>query len=226
MNDKSPKEIQTVAAEQAGDKTPKTLMGASLLKDHIRSAIDPDPRSRLRWERKMVIRHVKRALDVKGGETKEERIKRTERELLSKSPWIATSYKKLMYLARQISGKTLGEARLQMKLSRKKHSAEVLYQLDLARDAAMVERGMGLGKHSGEYEPGKVEKKRIRDHRHGRWVDIGDPTRMYIDEAWVNRGPWRGFRPNFRARGRTDVIKMPQASKSRLNRLGVGAPVL
>lgn len=220
-NQTTPEEA-AAAAERAAQGKPKSepplsIMGASLLKSHMRSIVDPDPRSRLRWERKMVIRHVKRALDVKGGETREERIKRTERELLSKSTWLPTSYKKLMYLARQISGKTLGEARLQMKLSRKKHAAEVLYQLDLARDTAMVERGMGLGRHNGEYVPGQEEKKRIRDHRHGRWVDIADPTRMYIDEAWVNRGPWRGKKPNFRARGRVDIIQMPQASKSRLH---------
>lgn len=197
----------------------RSSMGASLVKQHLRSVIDPDPRSRLRWERKMVIRHVTRALDMKGGETKEERIKRTERELLSKSPYIATSYKKLGMLARQIAGKTLGEARQQMKLSRKKHAAEVLFQLDLARDTAIVERGMGLGRHNGEYDVEKTETKRIRDHRNGKWVDIKDPTRMYVDEAWVNRGPWRGKQPNFRARGRVDIIQMPQASKSRLPHL-------
>lgn len=207
---KKEEEMREAAAK---DKTPKSLMGASLMNDHLRSVVDPDPRSRLRWERKMVIRHVTRALDVKGGETKQERIKRTERELLSKSPWIATSYKKLMYLARQISGKTLGEARLQMKMSRKKHAAEVLYQLDLARDTAIVERGMGLGRHNGEYVPGETEKKRIKDHRQGKFIDVVDPTRMYIDEAWVNRGRWRGIKPSFRARGRVDLIKMPQASK-------------
>lgn len=200
-------------------RSPKSLMGASLIRQHIRSVVDPDPRSRLRWERKMVIRHVTRALNVKGGETKEERIKRTERELLSKSPWIATSYKKLGMLARQISGKTLGEARLQMKLSKKKHAAEVLYQLDVARDTAIVERGMGLGKFNGEYDPEKAETKRIRDHRNGKWVDIKDPTRMYVDEVWVNRGPWRGKKASFRARGRVNIIQMPQASKSRLTPL-------
>lgn len=211
---------QQVAAPQEPSKKPseyqlpKSVMGASLVKQHTRHVVDPDPRSRLRWERKMVIRHVTRALDPRGGETKQERIQRTERELLSKSPWIATSYKKLGMLARQIAGKTLGEARMQMKLSRKKHAAEVLYQLDLARDTAMVERGMGLGRLNGEFKP-DAEKKRIRDKRSGKWVDIQDPTRMYVDEVWVNRGPWRGKKPNFRARGRVDIIQMPQASKLR-----------
>lgn len=202
------------AAKAKKEGVPTSTMGASLIGQHIRSVVDPDPRSRLRWERKMVIRHVTRALDVKGGETKTERIKRTEREIVSKSPWIATSYKKLGYLARQIVGKTLYEAKTQMKFSQKKHAAEVLYQLDLARDTAMVERGMGLGKHNGEYDAEDAERKRIRDHRNRKWVDVKDPTRMYVDEAWVNRGPWRGKRPNYRARGRVDIIQMPQASKS------------
>lgn len=204
-------------SKKTATKVPKSLMGASLVKQHMRNVVDPDPRSRLRWERKMVIRHVTRALDFRAGETKQERIKRTERELLSKSPWIATSYKKLGMLARQIAGKTLAEAKLQMKMSRKKHAAEVLYQLDLARDTAIVERGMGLGRFNGEYEPEKAEKKRIRDHRNGKWVDIQDPTRMYVDEVWVNRGPWRGKKPNFRARGRVDIIQMPQASRLRID---------
>lgn len=200
-------------ARQLQLKTNSSVMGASLISDHVRNAVDPDPRSRRRWERKMVIRHVTRCLDARGRETRDERIKRTEREVLSKSTWLATSTKKLMYLARQISGKTLEEAKTQMKFSRKKFAQEVLFELDLARDKGVVERGMGLGKVTGEYTPGKSEKKTIRDDRHGKWVDIVDPTRLYVHEAWVNRGPWRGKRPSFRARGRTDLIQMPQASR-------------
>lgn len=207
---------QAIAAEEARRleaKSRSSMMGASLISDHVRNAVDPDPRSRRRWERKMVIRHVTRCLDARGRETKEERIKRTEREVLSKSTWLATSTKKLMYLARQISGKTFEEAKTQMKFSKKKFAKEVLYELELARDKAVVERGMGLGKVSGEFVPGKTEKTTIRDDRHGKWVDIVDPTRLYVHEAWVNRGPWRGKRPSFRARGRVDLIQMPQASE-------------
>lgn len=207
---------------EAKPKTRESVMGASLLADHVRHAVDPDPRSRRRWERKMVIRHVTRCLDAKGRETKQERIKRTEREVLSKSTWLATSYKKLMYLARQISGKTFEEAKTQMQFSKKKFAKEVLYELELARDKGIVERGMGLGKVTGEFVPGKTEKKTIRDHRHHKWVDVSDPTRLYVHEAWVNRGPWRGKRPNFRARGRVDLIQMPQASKSALKIICVG----
>lgn len=207
------KKIQKRKEAKAKEFT--SVMGASLLTQHTRSAIDPDPRSRRRWERKMVLRNVERALNPKGRETRQERIKRTERELASKSPWLATSYKKLGMLARQISGKTLEEARTQMKFSKKKFAREVLYELNLARDKAIVERGMGLGKVTGEYVPGETKKTTVRDERHGKWVNVVDPTRMYIHEAWVNRGPWRGKLPSFRARGRVNILQLPQASKFR-----------
>ncbi|KAL1875419.1 39S ribosomal protein L22, mitochondrial [Diaporthe australafricana] len=190
----------------------QSVMGASLLRDHMRHAIDPDPQNRMRWERRMVVRQVARQLDARGRETREERIRRTEREATSKSDWLATSTKKLVHLAHQISGKTLDEARQQMKFSKKKFAREVLYELDLARDKAVVERGMGLGKSNGEFVPGTTETKTVKDFRHGKFVEIDDPSRMYVSEAWVNRGPWRGKKANYRARGRVDLIQMPQAS--------------
>lgn len=190
----------------------ESFMGASLIRDHMRHAVNPDPLGSMRWERRMVVRELTRKLDPRGRETRAERIRRTEREALSKSPWLATSTKKLVHLAHQISGKTLEEARTQMKFSKKKFAREVLYELDLARDKAIVERGMGLGKVNGEFRPGQTETKTVKDFRHGKWVDVDDPTRMYVSEAWVNRGPWRGKKPNFRARGRVDLLQMPQAS--------------
>lgn len=192
----------------------ETVMGASLLRHHMRQAIDPDPQGRMRWERRQVARQVARRLDARGRETREERIRRTEREATSKSAWLATSTKKLVHLAHQISGKTLEEARTQMKFSKKKFAREVLYELELARDRAVVERGMGLGKSTGEFVPGTTEKRTVKDFRHGKFVEVDDPSRIYVSEAWVNRGPWRGKKPNFRARGRVDLIQMPQASKS------------
>lgn len=191
----------------------ESVMGASLLRDHMRHAIDPDPQSRMRWERRMVARQVARKLDARGRETRDERIRRTEREATSRSAWLATSTKKLVHLAHQISGKTLEEARTQMKFSKKKFAREVLYELELARDKAVVERGMGLGKATGEFVPGTTEKRTVKDFRHGKFVDIDDTSRIYVSEAWVNRGPWRGKKPNYRARGRVDLIQMPQASK-------------
>ncbi|KAH8785255.1 ribosomal protein L22/L17 [Diaporthe sp. PMI_573] len=190
----------------------ESVMGASLLRDHMRDAIDPDPQSRMRWERRMVARQVARRLDARGRETRDERIRRTERETTSRSAWLATSTKKLVHLAHQISGKTLEEARTQMKFSKKKFAREVLYELELARDKAVVERGMGLGKSTGEFVPGSTEKRTVKDFRHGKFVEVEDPSRIYVSEAWVNRGPWRGKKPNYRARGRVDLLQMPQAS--------------
>lgn len=191
----------------------ESVMGASLIRDHMRHAIDPDPQNRMRWERRMVARQVARKLDARGRETRDERIRRTERQATSRSDWLATSTKKLVHLAHQISGKTLEEARTQMKFSKKKFAREVLYELDLARDRAVVERGMGLGKATGEFVPGTTEKRTVKDFRHGKFVEIDDPSRIYVSEAWVNRGPWRGKKPNYRARGRVDLIQMPQASE-------------
>ncbi|KAI7778708.1 hypothetical protein LA080_001855 [Diaporthe eres] len=190
----------------------ESVMGASLLRDHMRHAIDPDPQGRMRWERRQVARQVARRLDARGRETRDERIRRTEREATSRSDWLATSTKKLVHLAHQISGKTLEEARTQMKFSKKKFAREVLYELELARDKAVVERGMGLGKLTGEFVPGTTEKRTVKDFRHGKFVEVDDPSRIYVSEAWVNRGPWRGKKPNYRARGRVDLIQMPQAS--------------
>lgn len=190
----------------------ESVMGASLLRDHMRHAIDPDPQGRMRWERRQVARQVARRLDARGRETRDERIRRTEREATSRSDWLATSTKKLVHLAHQISGKTLEEARTQMKFSKKKFAREVLYELELARDKAVVERGMGLGKSTGEFVPGTTEKRTVKDFRHGKFVEVDDPSRIYVSEAWVNRGPWRGKKPNYRARGRVDLIQMPQAS--------------
>lgn len=197
----------------AETKEPRTAAGASLMAAHIRQHVDPDPKSRRRWQRKLVIRNVTRSLDVRGKETREERIKRTERVAISRSMWLPTSTKKLVHLARQVSGKSLEEARIQMKFSKKKFAKEVLYELNAARDIAVVERGMGLGKFNGEFVPGETESKKVRDVRHGKWVEIDDPTRLYVHEAWVNRGPWRGRKESYRARGRTDIVQMPQASK-------------
>lgn len=191
----------------------ESVMGASLIRSHMRHAIDPDPQNRMRWERRQVARQVARRLDARGRETRDERIRRTERQATSRSHWLATSTKKLVHLAHQISGKTLEEARTQMKFSKKKFAREVLYELELARDRAVVERGMGLGKATGEFVPGTTEKRTVKDFRHGKFVDIDDPSRIYVSEAWVNRGPWRGKKPNYRARGRVDLIQMPQASK-------------
>ncbi len=180
-------------------------MGTSLLAPHLQRALDPDTRSRVRWERKMVARHVGRMLDPRGRETREERLARTERALLHKSMPLATSTKKLMHLARQIAGKTLDEALVQMRFSRKKMAKEVLWHLEEARDVAIVERGMGLGRvqqSADPADPAEAAKQLTIRTKDGRWLTITDPTRIYIDQAWVGKGIWRAVTPDYRARGR------------------------
>ncbi|KAK4133882.1 ribosomal protein L22 [Trichocladium antarcticum] len=200
-----------------------TKAGASLVKEHLARATDPDPRSRVRWERKMVIRQVQRGTNPYSKEPRAERIARTERALTSRSTFLPTSVKKLVHLAHQIQGKTVAEALVQMRFSKKKMAQEVKYQLELARDMAIAERGMGLGEtqRAAEVAAGAVEGTAVKDvesikiqDKDGKWVRIDDPTRMYIAEAWVNRGPLRGRRPDYRARGRVFIKEKPSTSIS------------
>ncbi|KAK4098385.1 ribosomal protein L22 [Parathielavia hyrcaniae] len=201
---------------------PMTRAGASLVREHLARAADPDPRSRVRWERKMLVRQVRRGTDPFSREPRAERIARTERQLTSKSPVLPTSTKKLVKLAHQIQGKTVDEALVQMRFSKKKMAQEVRYQLEVARDLAVVERGMGLGEKTktrtddsaasaaaaGADKPVEIKTK------DGKWIKIDDPTRMYVAEAWVNRGPWRGVVPDYRARGRMYIKRKPSTSIS------------
>ncbi|KAI9800665.1 MAG: hypothetical protein M1825_003987 [Sarcosagium campestre] len=164
--------------------------------------LDPRPDNRLRWQRKMVIRSV-----VKEGRlSKSEQLKRVERESLSKSQMLKTSVKKLNPLARQIAGKTVDEAIVQMRFSKKKVARAVKKQLEHARNEAIVRRGMGLGKVNGSTgEPALIHLKNKRRHY------IEDRTAMYIDEAWVGRGVY-GREADHRARGNINMMRPPHTS--------------
>jgi hypothetical protein len=70
------------------------------------AALDPTPTARRRWERKMVIRSITRRHRL----SRTVQILRTERAHRCKSPFFATSVKKLFPLARQIAGKPIDEA--------------------------------------------------------------------------------------------------------------------
>lgn len=163
----------------------------------------------------MVIRHVAKATDPFSRESRLARIRRTEKELHEKSPWLPTSVKKLVHLSRQIAGKSVDDALVQMRYSKKKMAKEIAYQLELARDRAIVERGMGLGrvKTEGQEEDARrvVEKIQTKDGKH---IEVDDLTKLYVAQSWVERGPWRGFRKSPRARGRMDLIQRPSTSKS------------
>ncbi|KAJ5891057.1 uncharacterized protein N7473_007285 [Penicillium subrubescens] len=168
-------------------------------KDRLQLALNPNPKAQLRWEKKMVIREIRK----RGRISKEVQIKRTERESMSKSHWFKTSVKKLGPLARQIAGKPLDEAILQMRFSKKKAAKDVLGHLEHAKNVAMVRAGMGLGAPAGtSAEPVTVTFKT------GERKKITDPTSIYIQQAWVNRGPY-GFGMDHRARGQINKLRPP-----------------
>jgi ribosomal protein L22 len=167
------------------------------------AALDPDPISRVRWERKMVIRDVRK----RGRLTRTQVIKRQEREILSKSHNFKTSVKKLGPLARQIAGKSVEEAIVQMRFSKKKAAFEVRKHLEHARNEAIVRRGMGLGvAKEMKIQPVMVKTKE------GKRIKIEDPTALYVDQAWVGKGDY-GKTPDYRARGQMNMMKNPTTRK-------------
>ncbi|KAF5855641.1 54S ribosomal protein L22, mitochondrial [Aspergillus alliaceus] len=170
-------------------------------KDLMRQAIDPRPKRRIAWERSMVARDIRR----RGRLTKTEQIMRTERESLSKSHFFKTSVKKLGPLARQIAGKNIDEAILQMRFSKKKAAKDVLEHLKHAKNVAIVRSGMGLGALGGETATRKPITVTLKS---GERKTITDPTAIYIDQAWVNRGPY-GVDYDHRARGQINLLRPP-----------------
>ncbi|EAW11618.1 mitochondrial 54S ribosomal protein uL22m [Aspergillus clavatus NRRL 1] len=167
---------------------------------NMAAVLDPRPKARMRWERKMVVRELRR----RGRLTKTEQIMRTERESLSKSHWFKTSVKKLGPLARQIVGKNIDEAMLQMRFSKKKAAKDILEHLQHAKNVAIVRSGMGLGEATGD-KPVTVTLKS------GERKKIFNPSSIYIDQAWVNRGPY-GVDYDHRARGQINRLRPPYTS--------------
>ncbi|KAL4739834.1 ribosomal protein L22/L17 [Aspergillus similis] len=177
-------------------------------RSHMMAVLDPRPKARIRWERKMVVREL-RSL---GRLSKTEKIMRTERESLSKSHWFKTSIKKLGPLARQIAGKNIDEAIIQMQFSKKKAAKDVLEHLKHAKNIAIVRSGMGLGAvQAGEDAP--KPKPITITLKNGERKTITDPTSIYIAQAWVNRGPY-GHEYDHRARGVINIMRPPYTSLS------------
>lgn len=149
-------------------------------------------------------------------------IARTERASLSKSPMFKTSVKKLYPLARQIAGKPIKEAILQMRFSKKKVAKEVKRHLEYARNEAIVTRGMGLGRvkavedgketEAGAKSPENENKAITVLDKKGKRRVITDPTNIYIDQAWVGRGKY-GKEPEYRAYGRINTLRPPTTSE-------------
>ena len=168
------------------------------------AALDPQPHNRMAWQRKMVIRQVRR----RGRLSKAQLLKRQERELLLKSHDFKTSVKKLVPLAKQISGKTIDDAITQMRFSKKKAARDVKSHLVYARNKAILERGMGLGKVNSEAETYKPVTIITKDKK---FVNVKDPTTIYVDQAWVGKGP-HDKSLDHRARGRINIMRNPWTS--------------
>lgn len=168
--------------------------------DTMAAALDPDPMSRKRWERKMVIRDITK----RGRLTRAQLLKKEERVVQIRSHDFKTSVKKLLPLAKQITGKTVEDAIIQMRFSKKKAAKDVKEHLEYTKNQAIVRRGMGLGVG---VEEGKFHPKQIMT-KHGKRIKVTDPTRMYVDQAWVGRGPF-GRTPEFRKGGRVNIMMNP-----------------
>lgn len=194
-------------AAEGGETEPQASVEARN-RANMQAVLDPRPKARIRWERKMVVRELR----GRGRLSKAEQIMRTERESLSKSHWFKTSIKKLGPLARQIAGKNIDEAILQMQFSKKKAAKDVLEHLKHAKNVAVVRSGMGLGavQAGEEAQPSKPIKITLKD---GERKVITDPTSIYISQAWVNRGPY-GIDYDHRARGQINMLRPPYTSLS------------
>lgn len=181
------------------------------------AALDPTPHARKRWQRKMLIREIK----GRGRMSRTDKILRTERSHLSKSPFYKTSIKKLYPLARQIAGKPLTEAMVQMRFSKKKAAQDVLRHLEYARDQAIVMKGMGLGNVRREGESlaaseseaaAVVVRPEVVEDKKGKKRVVADRSAMYVDEAWVGRGTYE-FGLDYRAKGQYNRLRLPFTSK-------------
>lgn len=199
--------------------------------------LDPLPAARRSYERQLVIRSLQ-----KRREGKTLRLKRTEREMVYKSQDLPTSLKKMTRLMHQIAGKTVEEALIQLRFSKKRVARDIVKGLQLARDEAIAARGMGLGaavdpetakKETALIKAGKMkksertivyladgtrrretkEKGTVIEMKDGSKKIVTDPTEMYVDQAWASKGP-ETKSPEFRARGRINMLHHRTASKS------------
>jgi len=146
---------------------------------------------------------------------------RIERESLLRSHFFKTSVKKLVPLARQIAGKRIDEAILQMRFSPKKAAQDVVEHLKHSKNVAIVRHGMGMGNvptdndtDTNETSVSKTTSKPVTvTLKSGKRRVISNPTAIYIAQAWVNRGPFDlGYKQ--RARGRIDTIRKPYTGLS------------
>ncbi len=210
---------------------------------HLGAIINPKPKRRSMWHRRMVIRSVRQ----RGRLTTTIKLARSERSSLSRSHFFKTSMKKLAPLARQIAGKPIDEAILQMRFSKKKVAQEVREHLIEAKHEAIVVRGMGLGHREQEtsdqapqptptttittlppsVSPATTATTVIQSQLTptpsnpatlpGTSIPTNpahrSPTDIYISQAWINRGPY-GQKPDYRAFGRLYIMRPPNTGLS------------
>ncbi|KAI1271215.1 ribosomal protein L22/L17 [Xylaria sp. FL0933] len=193
------------ARKKQKETKPAATYAYSKMKEHMERALDPDPRWRVRYQRKKIMQMVR----ANGQLSRKEQIKRSEKELTSTSSILPTSTKKLVHLSHQIVGKTVEDAITQMRYSKKKMAREVRWQLEAARDEAIAQRGMGLGEQSGEQNGETATKPRKIQTKDGKTIEVTDPSRLYVDESWVTKGQWRRARIHFRGRGRMATMWSP-----------------
>lgn len=209
---------------------------------HLAVVLNPRPKARAMWQRRMVIRSVRQ----RGRLTKTIKIERAERSSLSKSHFFKTSMKKLAPLARQIAGKPIDEAILQMRFSKKKVAKEVREHLLHSKHQAIVARGMGLGHleqdaqrqsspppnnpapnslqpsggttvASPQQLPAPASGPSKPRYLPGTSIPANpahrSPTDIYISQAWINRGPY-GKSLDHRAFGRVNIMRPPSTGIS------------
>ncbi|KAJ2903222.1 uncharacterized protein MKZ38_010258 [Zalerion maritima] len=207
---------QAMMQQQAEGGGQSSDMGSETIDpENSKLYLDPDPRARVRWERKKVIQMVRKG----GRTTREERIRISERKIMMRSPYFFTSVKKLGALTRQIAGKTVDDALVQMRFSKKKFAKHISRHLELSKNMAVAKKGMGLGKATGEAplaKPVEIETKK-KPGMSGmqpmkKKLVITDPTRIYIDEAWVNKGSYYTSRIYRHGRGMKSLWKTPSTS--------------
>lgn len=212
---------KSTALQREKAKDPDLLENRSF--ENMSYVLNPRPNARSRWQRRMVIREIVR----RGRLTKEVLIARNERSHLSKSHFFKTSVKKLAPLARQIAGKSIDEAILQMRFSVKKAAQDVRQHLIQARNEAIVIKGMGLGSrategstvgaahagpllHDSSIAPALPHENPTKSLKPG--VER-DETDIYIAQAWVNRGRY-GVDLDYRARGQVNIMRPPHTGIS------------
>jgi ribosomal protein L22 len=93
---------------------------------------------------------------------------------------------------------------VQLRFSKKRIARDVIKGLQIAENEAIAARGMGLG---GGQSKAEIELK------DGSKKVVRDPSKIYIDQAWVGKG--ETFKsPEYRARGMVNMLRHRTTSES------------